>query len=127
MSDWLERVGEALEQLDYRVERRDEEVYEAMHEERWNFVYTPDVGGLLLRSSIEAREAASDLELYDLIDEVHAEAAVLRIYLDDDRDLALEAWWPPLFQSEAFEMFIRAWNRDISLIARHPDIDELLV
>ena len=52
---------------------------------------------------------------------------MVRLYLDEDRDLALEAWWPPIFEEEAFALFIRAWNRDISLIARHSEMDELLI
>lgn len=127
MSEFLDQITEALEQFGYTIDDHGDEVFEASHQERWNFVYTQDVGGLLLRSSIEAAATASDLELYDLINDVHNEAAVIRMYLDDDGDLALEAWWPPAFDPDAFEMFVQAWNRDISLIARHDDIDELLV
>ena len=126
MSDLLEQIGEHLEKMGYVIEGRGEEIFEAVHESRWNFVFTADVGGVLFRSSIEAKPNASDLELYDLINEISAEAAVMRLYLDEDRDLALEAWWPPTFDPEAFELFIQGWNRDISVIAKHPDIDELL-
>ena len=126
MSELLDKIATRLEDFGYRPEQRGEGVFEAVHQERWNFVFTEDVGGVLLRSSIETQDTASDLQLYDLINDIHQEAVVLRMYLDDDHDLALETWWPPVFEPSAFEMFIRAWNRDISLIARHDAIDELL-
>lgn len=126
MSDLLDAVVERLESLEYTVEDRGEEIFEAQHDERWNFVFTQDVGGVLLRSSIGTQSTAADLELYDLINDVHSDAAVLRMYLDQDGDLALEAWWPPMFAEDPFEMFIRAWNHDISLIAGHEAAGDLL-
>ena len=126
MSELLDAIGEQLESQDYTVEEKGEEIFEARHPERWNFVFTQDVGGVLLRSSIGTQQTAADLELYDLINDVHSDSAVLRIYLDEDGDLALEAWWPPIFEEEAFEMFVQAWNHDISLIAGHDEAAELL-
>ena len=126
MGELLDNARNFLEEHGYRVTTKAEGIREATAEGKWNFVFTEDVGGLLLRSSIPTTDGVADLKLYDLINDLHEESVVVRFYLDDDRDLALEAWWPPAFEADAFEVFLRAWNHDISLVARHPALEELL-
>ena len=126
MGHLLEAVTSWLEESGYTTTPKDEGIREATAEGKWNFVYTEDVGGLLLRSSIPTTGGVADLKLYDLVNDLHEESVVIRFYLDDERDLALEAWWPPVDDSRAFEIFMRAWDHDISLVARHSGIGDLL-
>jgi hypothetical protein len=126
MGQLLDAATTWLEALDYSTTPKAEGIREASAEGRWNFVYTEDVGGLLLRSSIPTTDGVADLKLYDLVNDLHAESVAIRFYLDDEGDLALEAWWPPVDDPEAFEVFMQAWDHDVALVARHPAIGDLL-
>lgn len=125
MTTLLEKVGEHLEELDYEIRDKGDGVYEAAHPGRWNFVFVQEVGGLLLRSYIETVRGADRLDLLDFMNDIHREAVVARIYIDESGDLAFEAWWPELYDPEGFHTFIRAWNHDISRMANHSAVQEL--
>lgn len=127
MSDLMHKIATHLEELDYDIRDKGEGVREAAHGARWNFVFVEELDGVLLRSYIETGPSAQRGELLEFVDDVHREAVVARLFVDESGDLAMEAWWPSLYDPEEFHTFIRAWNRDISMMAGHPDVEELFV
>jgi len=127
MAELMEKIEAHLEELDYEIRDRGEGVREAAHETRWNVAFVEELEGVLFRSYIETSPTADRRELLAFIEDVHREAVVARLFVDEGGDLALEAWWPSLYDPEAFHTFVRAWNRDISLMAGHPDVGDLFV
>lgn len=127
MPDLMHKIETHLEELDYEIRDKGEGVREAAHDARWNFVFVEELDGVLVRSYIETSPGAERSELLEFIDDVHREAVVARMFVDDSGDLALEAWWPSLYDPEEFHTFVRAWNHDISLMAGHPDVQNLVM
>lgn len=127
MSDLMRKVRLQLEQLDYELEQKEEGVYEADRTDRWHFLLTENLGGLVFRTYIGTREDAPVEALHGMINDVQRQAFVASLYLDEEGDLTVEAWWPDTFAGEAFERFVQAWNRDLSILGNHPDVVDLLV
>lgn len=127
MSDVMQKVRLQLEQLDYELEEKEPGVFEADRSDRWHFLLTENLGGLVFRTYIGTREEASTEALHAMINDVQREAFVASLYLDEEGDLTVEAWWPETFAAEPFERFVQAWNRDMSILGKHPEIVDLLV
>lgn len=127
MSEILDQFGRHLETLDYTIEGSDDDVREAQHGDYWNFAMTEQSGGVLLQSFISVRPGAEAEDVHRFINAMQSQFIVTRIYLDEDDDVAIEAWWPlSEYKANGFETFIDAWNRDIALMGRHPEVTEIL-
>jgi hypothetical protein len=128
MSDILEAFSRHLETLDYTIEEGAEPgVLEAQHSDYWNVAMTEQSGGVLFQSFISVRPGADADDVHRFVNAMQSQFIVTRIYLDDEDDVAIEAWWPLAeYQAEGFERFIDAFNRDVAMMGRHPEVTEVL-
>ncbi len=128
MTAVLDDVKDHLEFLGYRVKEKPEAegVYGATHDKRWHFVFNEQVGGIFFRSFVPTDDVATNAELESFVNDLHTKAIVARFYIDEDGDLAIEAWWPNIYERSAFGTFVDAWNQDIGAMIQHPKTEDLL-
>lgn len=128
MADILERMETHLATLGYEVGPGEKpETRTASHAEYWNFAFAEQSGGVLFQSFIETRSETELQAFFKFMSSLQRQTIVARVYVEEDGDLAIEAWWPGEdYRAEAFERFVEAWNRDIALIGRHPKVGEFL-
>lgn len=124
---FVTQICSHLEKQDYAVTHHTEDgIYAFEHEGFWNFMLAPMGGGAMLRATFTTSAAANGPALFALANELNREAAVSRFYLDDEGSFNMEAWWPPVYESEAFESFVAAWHHDSALLAQNGSAGTLL-
>lgn len=115
-----------LEFLAYRV-TENENGFQVEHDTKPNFRFRPFSGGLLFSSAWRTSDQAKwdTGNFQEWINTMNVKAAVARFYMDDDKDLIMEAWYPALYDKPAFANFISLWERDTYVQLRaHPEETE---
>ncbi len=84
------------------------------HEERLSFTMQSYQGGILLQSWFGGTEYAAQNpnEFRLVVNSMNTSATVMRLYVDEDGDLAMEAWYPGTYNKETFTAFLDAWIAD---------------
>jgi hypothetical protein len=124
MNAVLDEVKNHLEFLGYQVEEKTDTdgIYGASHDTHWNFLFSEKLDGIFFRSFVTPKESADEDELLEFVNDLHTKAVVARFYIDSDGDLAIESWWPNIYEKNAFVNFVNAWHHDIGAIAQHPRV-----
>jgi hypothetical protein len=123
----LEQMATQLGYMGYNVEIKEDLVL-AKHEIKPNFALKAMGGGILLKSGFRANEKTSYSydEFLELMNELNKKAIIVRFFADEDRDLALEAWFPPVYDPHAFGLFLSGFDRDVALLHSNPEMREFL-
>jgi hypothetical protein len=99
----------------YGYTRGDEEGWLTFsHDEKLSFTMQSYQGGILMQSWFggTAYSAEHPDEFHSVVNSMNAAATVMRLYVDDDGDLAMEAWYPGAYSKEIFTSFLEAWIED---------------
>ena len=109
----MDEFASHLEFLAYTV-TENEGAYTVEHETKPNFRFRAFSGGLLFSSAWRTSDVAKwETEGFlEFINTLNAKAAVARFYMDDDKDLIIEAWYPEQYEKAAFAHFLSLWERD---------------
>jgi len=102
----------------------DEEWLSFSHEERLSFTVQSYQGGILIQSWFGGTDYADQhaSEFHAVVNDMNAAATVMRLYVDDDGDLAMEAWYPGEYKKDTFSAFLDAWVDDgATLLGVHYD------
>ncbi|MBD3368476.1 MAG: hypothetical protein GF405_09950 [Candidatus Eisenbacteria bacterium] len=94
------------------------------HPERLSFTMQTYQGGILLQSWFGGTEYAGEHpgEFHTVVNSMNAGATTMRLYVDNDGDLAMEAWYPGTYDKETFSSFLDAWEDDgATLLGSHYD------
>jgi len=94
------------------------------HEERLSFTMQSYQNGILLQSWFGGTEYAAEHpdEFHAVVNSMNAAATVMRLYVDDDGDLTMEAWYPGPYDKGTFTAFLEAWVNDgAGLLGAHYD------
>lgn len=126
MDEILERIETHLGTLEYSVVERDEGVFEASHDRFWRFCFAHQSDGVLFQSFIGVRGDADLRDFFEFINAIERRTILAKMYLEEEGDLAIEAWWAGDYRADAFEQFVDAWNHDIALLSRHPQVEDFL-
>lgn len=124
---FVSQVCGHLQQLGYTVNYLEEDsIFTLEHAEYWSFMIAPMGGGAMLRASFTTVPSAPRPALCALANELNSDAAVARFYADDQGGFNLEAWWPPVYDGQAFQSFVDAWQHDSALLAQNAQAGTLL-
>lgn len=117
-----DEVSQHLEFLGYQVSRDDEQIT-ALHEKHANIVLKRYAGGIL----VSAYYVASDYgrshrdEFIRLANQLNADAAAARYYVDKDGDLVIEGWYPGAYRKDTFGLFLENYNLMMGQLSEHYD------
>lgn len=110
----LEEAQNHLEFLGYKIERAEDCVF-ISQPGRFSWLLKDFRGGVLFRKLFSASEAGRERPeaLLAFANRINAEAAFVRAYVDAQGDLAMEAWYPNLYERRSFGHFVMALDTDL--------------
>jgi hypothetical protein len=113
----IQQVIQHLEFLGYEVEA-DEKRALCRHQKKVNIRVRNFAGGVLFTGIFGCQDYAKShrADYLDIINTLNAQAAVVRVYADEDTDFIIEAWHPDEYDRQRFGLFMELWDRDISKI-----------
>ncbi len=112
--DSLKGFSNHLEFLGYSVTSTSEKSVSLKHSKYPNEKIMVYNGGVLLSSWWELSEAGKSAgnELYLFLNNLNNESVVTKYYLDDDKDLVIEAWYPGEYDKPKFALFVEKIQQD---------------
>ena len=110
-------LGEAcnhLEFLGYKVEQETDCVF-VSEPARFSWMLKDFRGGVMFRKSFPASEGGRERPeaLLALSNRMNTDAGLLRTYVDAQGDLAIEAWFPNLYERRSFGRFVMALETEL--------------
>lgn len=125
-------LGEArnhLEFLGYTVEQEGDSVF-VSQPGRFCWMLKDFRGGIIFRKVFSTSEAGRQKPevMLALSNRISADAAFIRTYIDAQGDLAIEAWYPNLYERRSFGHFVMALDTDLrdQLNRCREEVDALL-
>jgi hypothetical protein len=102
-----------LEFMGYEVSMDDERIL-ANHSSNLNILIKSYRGGMLVTSYFRGTEygQSNKSSWLTLINELNQNAAAARYYVDNDGDMAIEAYYPGDYNKKSFSAFLDAFNLD---------------
>lgn len=132
LADIPAESGEITTHLEFRGYSWEEEEgwLTFVHEERLPFILMAFRGGILIQSWFDGTEYAAEHsdEFRIVVNSLNTSATVMRFYIEEDGDLAMEAWYPGTYNKQTFSAFVDAWIEDSSvLLGSHYDALSTLI
>lgn len=110
----LEEARNHLQFLGYAIEREGDCIF-VSQPGRFSWLLKDFRGGVLFRKVFSAGAGGRQdrAGLLALSNRINAEAAFVRTYVDAQGDLALECWYPNLYERRSFGHFVMALDTDL--------------
>lgn len=121
----LDQISKNLSERGYNI-RRSGLIYQAFHKTYWSFEFDRRGGGIMFQCFVRIENKIESERLALWVNDLNRDSTVSRFYIDEEGDFAYEAWWPYLYNKEAFDDFIGAWIKDGYLATRHPETGRIL-
>jgi hypothetical protein len=110
----LDSYATHLEFLGYGIEHREKSIA-ANHPRKPNIQLQYIFGGVLHSTfwGMKSEDQLPRRDLLEYVNDLNANAAICRFYVDKDGDLMIEAWHPERYERTEYGRFLDLWNSDM--------------
>ncbi len=113
MPEQADKIMNHLEFLGYDVSQNGQRIA-ARHEKYLNLLIRSYEGGILVSGFFRGTEfgKANQAKWLEILNKLNRKSTVAKYYIDKDGDLAIEAYYPGVYNKKAFGIFIDNLQQD---------------
>jgi len=120
MATIIDQICSHLEFLGYEIIKGESGAIGAKHKSHFNLLFREFGFGILFTAffGINSQGKNNKGNLLERVNAFNRAARVCRCYLDQDKDLTIEAYIPSTYEKAAFGTFIETLNNDFALAGK---------